>query len=391
MLNHSKLIYDLIMQSFGQSIRELRLKKGSNFQDIASYLDISPEIVNNIEKDRVIATKNQVFKLANYFGVDAKDLLIVYQKQRMMNEEVAEKSETRSCLVKNREVASKRYQNMRHELQQLSKGKLHIEVHKPAYPLSLYIESMTFYDGHNFGCASEKVMPDGTVQLFVDLDNNERQLTLGNGLQSSISVKDAWITGIQKQHMTYQLKPSQTTLSIRFYPGGFYALTNIPQSEIENAAVNADVILGRSVAQLRENISCGMSTHEIFKKTENYFKKKMKQPDIGHSVISYICNHIFDSLPFLVQKTGYSQKHLIHLFKKHVGVTPKYFQRISRFNKVLNDIQAMQREIDWVGIFFDNHYFDQAHFIKEFTHFTGFSPQSYIETGSTCTRLIYTH
>ena len=378
------------MRSFGQYIQELRLKKENTFQDIASYLDTSPAIVSNIEKGDVSATKNQVFKLANYFGVDAKDLLIIYQKQRMLHEEVSEKSETRSCLVKNREVASKRYQNMMHELQQLSKGKLHIKVHKPAYPLSRCVESMTFYDGHNFDRAAEKIMPDGTVQLFIGLDNNERKLMLGNSPQSGLSVKNAWITGIQKQYMAYQLQLCQTILNIRFHPGGFYALTNIPQSDIENAVVDADLLLGPSVAQLREAISYDTDTQEIFTKVEKYFKKKIQQQDIEHAVISYMCNHIDAPLPFLVRKTGYSQKHLIHLFKKHVGVTPKYFQRISRFNKVLNDIQAMRSEIDWTGIVFDHHYFDQAHFIKDFTHFAGISPQSYIEAGSTCTRLIYT-
>lgn len=377
------------MLSFGQYIRELRLKKECTFQEVASYLDISPDSVSHVEKGNATLTKGQVFKLANYFGVEAKNLVIMYQKQRMLDEEVAEKSEARSCLVKNRGVASKRYQNMQRELQQLSKGKLHIKVHKPAYPLRRYIESMTFYDGHNFDCASEKIMPDGMVQLFIALDSEERQLMLGSGTPTGL--KNAWITGIQKQYMTYQLKPSRTILSIRFHPGGFYALTNLPQSMIENTVVDAEVLLGPSVAQLREDIMDDIDPQEIFIKVERYFKKKIKQQDIEHAVISYMCNHIFAPMSFLVQKTGYSQKHLIHLFKKHVGVTPKYFQRISRFNKVLNDIQAMRSEIDWTDIVFDNHYFDQAHFIKDFTHFIGLSPQCYIETGSTCTRLIYTH
>src|SRR5690606_22641209 len=185
------------MRSFGQYIRELRLKKGKDCQQVATYLDTSPAEIHHIESGWVSATKNQVFKLANYLDVDARDLLIVYQKQRMLYEEVAEESEARSCLVKNRDVASKRYQNMMHELQQLSRGKLHIEVHKPAHPLNKYIESMIFYDGHTFDRAAERVMPDGTVQLLIELDSHERKLMLANSPPAGLSVKNAWITGIQ--------------------------------------------------------------------------------------------------------------------------------------------------------------------------------------------------
>lgn len=129
----------------------------------------------------------------------------------------------------------------------------------------------------------------------------------------------------------------------------------------------------------------------MFQKIEDYFLTKINPHSIADSVIAYSCAHILQPLSGLVHKTGYSQKHLIALFKKHIGTTPKYFQRIYRFKKVLDQIHSKKNKTDWSETVYDHNYFDQAHFIKEFRYFSGLSPEKYLETGSTCSKFIYSH
>lgn len=378
------------MAQFGQQLRELRLKAGVSFQKSASYLGTTSSVIHDFESGCALPSKYQVIQLASCFEVDARDLLAVYQKQKMLNEEISERGEvTKSCLVKNEKVAAKRYQNMVRELMHLNKGKLHIEVHKPAPPLNTYIKNIIFYDGHNLGSSFEKVMPDGAVKLFIELDSKERHITLGDDTTSVHTTQNVWVTGIQKQHLSYQLASHQTMLSVEFAPGGFHALSDIPQTEMRNEIVNAYLIFGPSIIQLREEILEEKDTDNIFEKVHTYFKKRVPDRSTGYKVIAHVCNHIDQPLSSLVRKSGYSHKHLIDLFKKHIGITPKYFQRLARFKNVLNDIHSTRRKIDWTAIALDNNYFDQAHFIKEFKHFTGLSPNAYLETGSTCSKLLY--
>ena len=73
-----------------------------------------------------------------------------------------------------------------------------------------------------------------------------------------------------------------------------------------------------------------------------------------------------------------SQKHLIHLFKKYIGLTPKWYQRILRFNDLLKQIQNKEN-IAWADIAYRCGYTDQSHFIKEFKHFSGFNPREFIK------------
>ena len=72
-----------------------------------------------------------------------------------------------------------------------------------------------------------------------------------------------------------------------------------------------------------------------------------------------------------------TQKHLISQFKKFIGIPPKHFQRILRFNDVFAQMQADQF-LSWSDIANLCGYSDQSHFIREFKNFSGFNPESYL-------------
>jgi AraC-like DNA-binding protein len=80
----------------------------------------------------------------------------------------------------------------------------------------------------------------------------------------------------------------------------------------------------------------------------------------------------------LSQKTGITQKHLITLFKKYVGLSPKMFSRIYKFQRVIHLIEE-QKKVDWSMLAYECGYFDQAHFIKEFQAFSGINPAAYLD------------
>ncbi len=95
------------------------------------------------------------------------------------------------------------------------------------------------------------------------------------------------------------------------------------------------------------------------------FIKKLQDEPLAH-------------LPKIMETYPHTQKHLIDQFKKYVGLTPKYYQRILRFNEILLQIQH-NNNITWSQIAYQYGYSDQSHFIKEFKHFSGFNPQEFIQ------------
>jgi len=75
----------------------------------------------------------------------------------------------------------------------------------------------------------------------------------------------------------------------------------------------------------------------------------------------------------LERETGYSRRYLEMLFKHHVGVSPKTFATICRFQRFYR-IWAQGMPYNALAQEIYDHYFDQAHFAKEFKRMTGFPP-----------------
>jgi methylphosphotriester-DNA--protein-cysteine methyltransferase len=74
---------------------------------------------------------------------------------------------------------------------------------------------------------------------------------------------------------------------------------------------------------------------------------------------------------------GLSQRRFIQVFKAEVGITPKLFSRIQRFQQTRSFIEQNPSP-NWASLALDLGYFDQSHFIREFLEFSGLSPTDYL-------------
>src|SRR6185295_2034838 len=75
---------------------------------------------------------------------------------------------------------------------------------------------------------------------------------------------------------------------------------------------------------------------------------------------------------------GLSQRRFIQVFKTEVGMTPKLFSRIQRFQKTRLLVDR-DPSPDWASLAIDLGYFDQSHLIREFHEFSGLCPTDYID------------
>jgi len=78
----------------------------------------------------------------------------------------------------------------------------------------------------------------------------------------------------------------------------------------------------------------------------------------------------------VTDQIGLSPRRFIQLFSGQVGLTPKLFCRVRRFQQVLKLIHTAG-DFDWVDIAANCGYFDQAHFIHDFKAFSGINPTTY--------------
>lgn len=157
----------------------------------------------------------------------------------------------------------------------------------------------------------------------------------------------------------------------------------MPLHELTDSVVDGDLVLTNEIMNLREMILESVLITQKFMVVENFLVKKFRNKLIVNPFIEFAVNKIISSpnqmsIEQISNKVGYSQKHLIKLFKDNVGLTPKGFLKIIRFQKAIEEI-AGSKKADWTGIAYESGYYDQAHFINDFKAFSGFTPNQYLK------------
>jgi len=75
----------------------------------------------------------------------------------------------------------------------------------------------------------------------------------------------------------------------------------------------------------------------------------------------------------LQQKLRMTERSLERRFKQAIGISPKLFGRICRFQVSLNQLRKDNYD-KLSDIAYENGYADQSHFIRSFREFAGVSP-----------------
>ncbi len=82
------------------------------------------------------------------------------------------------------------------------------------------------------------------------------------------------------------------------------------------------------------------------------------------------------SIGAVADRIGLSHRRFIERFKHCVGMSPKHYCRLLRFQRAVSSA-ARGSAVDWTRIAVDCGYFDQAHFIHDFRAFSGITPSGY--------------
>jgi AraC-like DNA-binding protein len=106
------------------------------------------------------------------------------------------------------------------------------------------------------------------------------------------------------------------------------------------------------------------------------FKPIGLHPAVDFALLTFMRRPHEASIAEVTGSIGLSPKRFIERFKAQVGVQPKRYCRILRFQRAL--ARAEQGGgVDWTRVAVDCGYFDQAHFIHDFRSFAGITPTGY--------------
>lgn len=266
------------------------------------------------------------------------------------------------------------------------------KLHIPKYPLNLFIESFIYYKDYNPVHSVDRFLPDGNINVVIDLTDYPKFIYDNHTLKEIQACRNVWFSGIRSRYITIPSGRDSEMFIINFHKGMAYPFVEMPLNELTDYVIDGELVLTNKILNLREKLLGISDIDNKFRYTEKIliktFGSRLKMNPFINFAVTAITNAPEKSaLNEIVNNCGYSQKHLIKIFKEHVGLTPNAFLKVIRFQKAVNSI-SKGKFTDWSSVAYDCGYYDQAHFINDFKQFSGFTPREYTQQKSEFTNYI---
>lgn len=219
----------------------------------------------------------------------------------------------------------------------------------------------------------------------IDLVFNLSSTTLVEKKGSGEKMANIYFHGLSDSYKFKSLKSSGELkiIGVSFKPFGLYPFINIPMKQFRGLSIDFELI----------NKSF---TEEIYDKIKNVSTITQRLNLIESGLLSIIdCKYAlptktkelircFDSNNFpenieqFCKDNGIHKRQLERIFSKHVGVSPKSYIKLVRYQYSLNHI--IFGNYNYLSdIAYDNGYFDQMHFVRDFKQFTGIPPSAFLK------------
>ncbi|MDR6967638.1 AraC-like DNA-binding protein [Flavobacterium arsenatis] len=247
------------------------------------------------------------------------------------------------------------------------------EKHLPIQQLKPYIKY--FVVSENELENQYKVFPSSG--LVIGFQYKGQLATLKNGTESKLTT--AGITGITDGFKIFKNSANIETVLVYFTEIGFTHFASHPANELFNQSLSLeDVFDKNSVAEVEEKLASASTDNQRIKIVEQFLIGQLKDIQTDKLIVEAV-KLIYQSngtirINQLNEKLFISQSPFEKRFRKVVGTTPKKFASIVRFNAVLDNLNEAKTLTE---ICYENNFFDQAHFIKDFKQFTGDTPENF--------------
>jgi AraC-like DNA-binding protein len=237
----------------------------------------------------------------------------------------------------------------------------------PAPPLSDLVAVLWYAEGWKPPHRRERHMPDGSAGLIV---------SLGDGVPGRSGPR-AIVSGPRSEAFVMKaVNTVDTIIGAQFTHCGAAAFLDVPLSDLRNTHVSLMDLVGRSGSLLRERL-LELSTAEArLDFLESWLRQRMLRRPGPNEAIVWATRQLRGPSTRVADVTaqiGRSSRWFIDRFARDVGLTPKVFSRVQRFQAALR-LARPRVSVDLADLAAAAGYFDQAHLTHEFTRLAGLSP-----------------
>jgi len=231
----------------------------------------------------------------------------------------------------------------------------------------------------------ERILPSGTIELVFNLCDNEIRIYDPAHHDRCARFSGAVVSGPYSSFFVIDPLQHASIIGVHFRPGGALPFLGVPASELANTHVDLADLWGPLAGQLRERLRATRPAQR-FSVLEAALVSRLHHPPERHDAVSVALNTFEQTgaqvrVRDVARRVGLSQRRFIQVFAAEVGLTPKLYYRIRRFQQAQRLVRKAPAP-DWATVAAECGYFDQSHLIRDFCAFSGLSPVAYLSQRS---------
>ena len=243
----------------------------------------------------------------------------------------------------------------------------------PAAPLKDYIKY--YVVSENDEESEYSVFP--TAGLVIGFQYKGQLSVVSDNTTNELAT--AGITGMSDSYKVFQNSAGIGTILVYFTETGFMHFSSNPTHDLFNLSLSLEDIFNKNdVRETEEKLAAVTTDKERIHVVENFLLSQFRDIQTDKLIVEAV-KLIYErkgtiKIKELNEKLCISQSPFEKRFRKIVGTTPKKFASVIRFHAVLDTMDQTKSLTD---ICYENHFFDQAHFIKDFKQYTGMTPDHF--------------
>lgn len=226
----------------------------------------------------------------------------------------------------------------------------------------------------------QRIVPDGCIELAFILGDDIKRFTSETDF---ILQPRALVLGQTIDPFYIQPTGYVNTFAVRFYPFGFANFVSAPIKNLANKETPIVELFEQSSAkELEQKIIDATSVQQRIEIIESFLLNKLNQKATIDNIVKSTVDTLLATsgnspINIILKRDLAKRRQLERKFVKQIGISPKQLGKVIRLQAALKML-LNQKSGTLTQIAYENEYYDQNHFIKDFKEFTGTTPKDFL-------------
>lgn len=254
---------------------------------------------------------------------------------------------------------------------------------RPAPVLQEYVDSYVGFDLRGLPAGVHCGPPSRALTAVISL-SDPLEVAAGVGDGSPVTRFSSVAGGLMRRSVAIHHDGRQHGVQVSLTPLGARAIYGMPAAELALRLVTLDELLGALAVELVDRLRSAATWAARFTVLDDLLLRavgrgahndpvRSVRPEVAEAWGRLVAARGCVQVGAVAAELGWSRRYLTERFRSEVGLSPKTFARVLRFEHA-HELAAAQDPLPWGDVAAVSGYADQSHLVRDWREFTGRSP-----------------